>query len=129
MLKSVVLMSLRLLWTSKMQKWKQIKTAWDIFLDKLDKNPYKIWRFRCCRLHRLACLNTSARRYIAWRQNSNICLTVVIIWICLGFRNIGIRYFRKMGICIPKYTAEQWEYSALQCWELCSFLGLVLSWN
>ena len=39
---------------------------------------YKIWMCRCCQLHRLACLNTSARRCIAWRWNWNICHTVVI---------------------------------------------------
>ena len=26
-----------------------------------------------------------------------------------------------MGICIPKYTAKHWAYSALQYWELYFF--------
>ena len=30
--------------------------------------------------------------------------------------------YRKIGICIPKYTAEHWTYSGLQYWEL-FFLG------
>ena len=34
---------------------------------------------RFCQLHRLARLNTSVRRYIARRQNWNICLTVVML--------------------------------------------------
>ena len=33
-----------------------------------------------------------------------------------------------MGICIPKYTAEHWTYSALQYWEL-HFFSLVLPRN
>ena len=28
------------------------------------------------------------------------------------------KIFQKDGICIPKYTAEHWTYSALQHWEL-----------
>ena len=28
------------------------------------------------------------------------------------------KIFKKMGICIPKYTAEHCTYSALQYWEL-----------
>ena len=31
------------------------------------------------------------------------------------------KIFKKMGICIPKYTAEHWTYSALQYWELYFF--------
>ena len=31
------------------------------------------------------------------------------------------KYFRKMGICIPKYTGEHWTYSVLQYWELYFF--------
>ena len=53
-------------------------------------------------------------------NNWDTCLTVVI-QICLKFRNIRIKYFRKMGICIPKYTAEHWTYSAMQYWELYFF--------
>ena len=63
------------------------------------------WRSRCCQLHRVGRLNTAARRYISSRQIWNICLTMVIFWICLRFRNVEIEYLRKMGICIPKYTA------------------------
>ena len=39
--------------------------------------------------------------------------------------NIGIKYFGKMGIWTPKYTVENWTYSALHY----IFLGLVLPWN
>ena len=59
-------------------------------LPGMDETPFKIifWisetkiyttnrRSRCCQLHRLARLNTSARRYISWAQIWNICLTVV----------------------------------------------------
>ena len=61
------------------------------------------WRWRCGQLHRLARLNTRVRRYISWRQIWYVCLTVVI---CLRFRNVEIiKYLRKIGICIPKYTA------------------------
>ena len=35
----------------------------------------------------------------------------------LRCRNIEIKYFRKMDICILKYTACHWMYSALQYWE------------
>ena len=88
-------------------------------------NWTKIGRSTCCQLHRLARLKKSARRYIAWRQNWNICLTVLILWIYLRLENIGIKYFRNMGIWIPKYTVEHWTYSALHY----IFLGLVLPWN
>ena len=63
------------------------------------------WRSRCSQSYRLARLNTSTRRYISWRQIWYICFTVVIFWICLRFRNVETKYLRKIGICIPKYTA------------------------
>ena len=33
--------------------------------------------------------------HISWRQIWYICLTVVIFWICLRFRNVGKKYVRK----------------------------------
>ena len=75
------------------------------------------WRSMCCQLLSLSRLNISAKRYISWRQIWNISLTVVIYWICLRFTNIEIKYLRMMGICIPKYTAERWNYFVLQYWE------------
>ena len=30
-----------------------------------------------------------------------------------------------MDICIPKYTAEHWTYSALQYWEVYTFFRFV----
>ena len=91
------------------------------FFDKLDQNLYKIWSSRCCQLHRLAHPSTSTRRYTAWRQNWNICLTMVKLWLCLRFKNTEVKYLRKRGICIPKYIAEHLTYSALQYWELTFF--------
>ena len=35
------------------------------------------------------------------------------------------KIFRKMDICIPKYTAEHWTYSALQHWEVYTFFRFV----
>ena len=74
--------------------------TWD--LPDMYETPFKIifwinktsiytttWRTRCSQKHRLACLNTSARRYISWKHIWYICLTVVIFWICLRFRNVG----------------------------------------
>ena len=39
------------------------------------------------------------------RQNWNICLTVILLWICWRFRYMEIKFFREMGTCIEKYTA------------------------
>ena len=96
----------------------------------MNETPYKIifwinetkiyattWRSRLCRLDRLARLNTSARRYISWRQIWYICLTVVIFWVCLRFRNVEMKDLRKMGICIQKNTACHWTFYALQDWK------------
>ena len=63
------------------------------------------WWSRCSQLHRLTRLNPSARRYILWRQIWYICVTAVIFWIFLRFRDVEIKYLRKISICIPKYTA------------------------
>ena len=103
----------------------QIKAVCGI-LPGMNETPFKIifwtnetniytatWRSRCCQLHRLARLNTSAWRYISWRQIWYICLTVVIFWICLRFRNVEMKYLKKAGICTPKYTASHWTYSTL----------------
>ena len=38
---------------------------------------------------------------------------------------MGIKYFRKMGICIPKYTAARWTYSVLQNWGNYTFFRFV----
>ena len=53
---------------------------------------------KCCQLHRLAC-----QEVYRILTNWNICLTVVTLWICLRFRNIEIKYFRKVSIFILKY--------------------------
>ena len=76
-----------------------------LFLISETKIYTTTWRSRCCQLHRVESLNISARRYISCRQIWNICLTVVTFWVYLRFRIVEIEYLRKMGICIPKYTA------------------------
>ena len=65
----------------------------------------KTWRSRHSQLHRLTRLNTSTRSHVSWRQIWYICLTVLIFWICLRFRNVEVKYLRKISICIPKYNA------------------------
>ena len=85
------------------KQWKQIRAVCGI-LPEMNETPFKIffffwtnetsiytttWRSRCCQLHRLARLNTNARRYISWRRNWYIYLTVVIFWICLRFSEMS----------------------------------------
>ena len=86
-------------------KWMGFCIGADFNRLKLGQNLYNIWRFKCCQLYRFAVLGTSRRRYISLRQNWNICLIVVIFWICLRFRNIEIKYLGKMDIWIPKDSA------------------------
>ena len=118
--------------------WKKFKAACGLF-SEMNETSFKIffwinetkiytttWRSRCCQLHSLALLNTSAGKYISWRQFCNICLTVVIFWICLRLRNTEIKYLRKVGICIPNCTAKDWTYSALQYLERYFFDLLLL---
>ena len=80
----------------------RIKHHLNFFLINETKICTVTWRSRCCQLHSLARLNTSYRRYISWRQFWDICLIVVIFWICLRFRNVEIKYLRKMGISLKK---------------------------
>ena len=120
------------------KQWKQIKAAcrllpgvnetlFKIFFWINETNIYTTtWSSRCSQSQRFARLNTSASRYISWRQIWYICLTVVIFWLCLRFRNVEIKYLRKIGVCIPKYTTLHWTYSALHYWE---WYGLFFPWN
>ena len=84
-----------LLWTSKIHNYSDVLV-------------------RCCQWHRLARFITSGWRYIAWRKNRNIFMTVVILWLCLRFRNI------------KKIFQDEYFHSKIHCSTLHLLFAAVL---